>query len=102
MSQTMVRYTVKPDRAADNEALVRQVYDELREKAPDGLHYATFVLEDGVSFVHLARVDGDREGNPLTETAAFRAFQEEIGERTEVSPAASPLREVGSYRFWGE
>jgi len=29
------------------------VYDELHERNPDGLRYATFQLDDGVSFVHL-------------------------------------------------
>jgi hypothetical protein len=103
MKQTMVRYTVKPDRAEDNEALVREVYAELREKAPEGLQYATFVLGDGVSFVHVARYDENSDGNlVLTEMAAFKMFQSGLGERTDVAPAATPLREVGSYRFWGE
>jgi hypothetical protein len=30
MKPTMVRYPIKPDRAAENEALVRAVYDELQ------------------------------------------------------------------------
>jgi hypothetical protein len=34
--------------------------------------------------------------------AAFRAFQEGIGERCDEPPAPMQVREVGSYRFWGE
>lgn len=99
MSQTMVRYTVKPEQAAQNEALVRRVYEELRQTAPAGLRYATFVLDDGVSFVHVASVETADGSNPLQEVAAFRAFQEGIGARCDVPPAPVSLREVGSYRF---
>jgi hypothetical protein len=40
----MVRYTVKPERAAENVELVRAVYDELHGAQPAGLRYATFQL----------------------------------------------------------
>jgi hypothetical protein len=96
MPQVMVNYKVKPDRAEENAALVRAVYDELRSSAPAGLTYATFLLEDGVSFVHLARHDGDE--NPLAQIAAFARFQEHIRDRCEEQPVVSRLREVGSYR----
>jgi hypothetical protein len=95
----MVRYKVKPDRAQENEELVRAVYDELQRTAPAGLRYATFQLEDGVSFVHVAQT---KEGqNPLAEVAAFREFQREVGERCEEPPVVAELREIGSYRFFG-
>ena len=98
MKQVMVRYKVKPDRAQENEELVRAVYDELRRTAPVGLRYATFQLEDGVSFVHVAQTEDGQ--NPLTEVAAFREFQKEVGERCEEPPVVAELREVGSYRFF--
>jgi hypothetical protein len=100
--QVMVRYKVKPDQAAKNEELVRRVYEELRQTAPDGIHYATFVLEDGVSFVHVASNVAEDGQNPLMEVAAFRAFQQDINERCEEPPTPVKLREVGSYGFWGD
>src|SRR6266513_367729 len=78
MRQMMVRYKVKPEQAARNEELVRQVYEELHQTAPAGLRYATFVLEDGVSFAHVASIETADGRNPLTDVAAFRAFQEGI------------------------
>lgn len=102
MGRTMVRYKVKPERSAQNEELVRRVYEELHRTAPAGLRYATFVLEDGVSFVHVAAVETADGRNPLQEVAAFRAFQAGIDERCDEAPAPVGLREVGSYRFWGE
>jgi len=94
----MVRYRVKPERAARNAELVRAVYDELRARTPDGIRYATFTLEDGVTFVHIAEVGAD--GNPLAELAAFREFVSGVAERCDDPPVTSELREVGSYRLF--
>ena len=96
MAQVMVRYKVKPDRAEENTALVRAVYEELHRTAPTGLSYATFVLEDGVSFVHMATHDGG--DNPLAQVAAFQRFQEHVRDRCVEPPVVARMREVGSYR----
>ena len=97
MRQVMVRYKVKPERVADNERLVRAVYDELKALDPDGFHYATFKLEDGVSFMHLAFSEGERA--PLPDLEAFGRFQEDIGERCDEPPVVTRLGEVGSFRM---
>ena len=81
MRRIMVRYKVKPDRAAENEELVRAVYEELQRTQPAGLHYATVALEDGVSFVHLSSIDTEDGRNPLSDVEAFARFQEGIGDR---------------------
>lgn len=57
----MVSYQLKPDRVAENEGLIRAVFDSLRQARPPGLRYASFRLGDGVSFVHIvshAQADG--------------------------------------------
>jgi len=54
----VIRYRTKPEHADENERLIRGVFAELAEDRPDGLHYATFRLDDGVSFVHVAVTDG--------------------------------------------
>lgn len=100
MRQVMVRYKVKADQAARNEELVKRVYEELHQTAPAGLHYATFVQEDGVSFVHVGSTEREDDENPLMRVAAFRAFRENIDERCDEPPAPVGLREVGSYGFW--
>jgi hypothetical protein len=100
MQQVIVRYQVKPERAAENEELVRAVYAELHETRPAGLHYATFWLDDGVSFVHVAA--HDTEGaSPLTEVEAFNRFQEDIDDRCEEGPVVTSVREIGCYRMFG-
>jgi hypothetical protein len=100
MGKVMVRYRVKPERAQENEQLVRAVYEELARTAPPGLRYATFRLADGVSFVHVASSETQDGTSPLPAVAAFQRFQEGIAERCEEPPLASELHEIGSFRFW--
>jgi hypothetical protein len=99
MKRVMVRYRVKPEHVAENEALVRDVYDELARKQPDGLQYGTFKLDDGVSFVHLAVHEAE---NPLRHVEAFGRFQQGIGERCDEPPVVTALTEIGAYRLLGE
>jgi hypothetical protein len=93
--RVLVRYTVKADQIEPNEALVRAVYDELRQVRPPGFRYATFRVGEGREFVHLAS-----GAFALGEIAAFRAFQEGIAGRCEIPPVVTELRTVGSYGFF--
>ena len=97
MRRVMVRCEVKPDRAAENEELVRAVYEELDRTQPAGLHYATFALQDGVSFVHLSCIDTEDGRNPLSDVEAFARFQDGIGDRCVQGPVVAQLREIGSF-----
>jgi hypothetical protein len=99
MRYVMVRYRIKPDRVAENEALVRAVYAELQRTQPDGFRYATLKLPDGVSFVHIAEAEEGR--NPLSRLAAFQKFQKGMGERCDEPPAVSDLTQIGAYRLFG-
>jgi hypothetical protein len=98
----MVRYRVRPERVEENEALVRAVYEELARTRPAGLRYATLKLDDGVSFVHLASVETEDGHNPLSDAAAFREFQREIGDRCDEAPVVTELTTVGSFRIFGD
>jgi hypothetical protein len=92
----MIRYKVRPDRADENETLVRAVYEQLARERPEGLHYATFKLPDGVSFMHVV-FQSDQPGRILNDVAAFKAFVAEIESRCEEPPVATELTVVGSY-----
>src|SRR5215813_493294 len=98
MAATVVRYRTKADRADENQAFVEKVYAELQATGPDGLRYMTFRLADGVTFVHVA-MTADGGPNPLTESAAFAAFQEAVIERCDEPPVASAATVVDAYRF---
>lgn len=92
----VVRYTTTTDRAEENAALVRAVYDDLASSAPTGFDYGTVRLADGVTFVHIAFFHG--EDNPLASSSAFAAFQEGISQRCSSPPDASAGTVIGSYR----
>jgi hypothetical protein len=96
----VIRYRTKPECADDNQRLIGDLFAELRERNPDGLQYMSLRLDDGVTFVHIAVVDG--EENPLSTSPAFGAFQEGIKDRCAEGPSASDAAVVGSYRFQPE
>ncbi len=94
---TIVRYTTRPERADENEELIRAVFDELAQVQPAGVRYTVTRLEDGVSFVHVAVIEG--AGNPLVELPAFRRFVSAIGDRCVEGPTPADGSVVGSYRM---
>ena len=102
MKRVMVRYKVKADRAAENESYITRVFEQLRRDTPPGLRYASFKLDDGVSFIHLVSHEAEDGNNPLRELSAFKAFTAEIRDRCEEPPVAAELKEVGSYRFFSD
>jgi hypothetical protein len=100
MNRVMVRYKVKPESAAENEELARGVYEELQRTAPAGIRYATFKLDDGVSFVHLASVETEDGQNPLLNLDAFKEFQKDVRARCAEPPVVAELTEIGSFRLF--
>jgi len=100
VKRLMVRYKVKADRADENIGYVRAVYEQLARERPARLRYATFKLDDGVSFVHIVSQETEDDASPLTGLATFKTFIAEIGDRCEEPPVATPLHEIGSYAFF--
>ena len=102
MRQKMIRYTIKEDRAAENESYVTAVFEQLKRESPAGLCYATFKLDDGVSFVHIVSYEADEGSKALSDLPAFKAFRAGIRDRCEIQPVTIGLKEIGSYRFFNE
>jgi hypothetical protein len=104
MPTVVVRYKTKPDRAEENKQLVEKVFAELDEMGATGFGYASFRLEDGVTFVHVVVEDEkDRDGESsvsLADVPAFRAFQAGIADRCEEQPVAMGATVVGAHRIW--
>lgn len=102
MRRVMVRYKVKPDRAAENERYIQAVFAQLERDRPAGLRYASFKLDDGLGFVHIASVETADGTNPLAALDAFKAFTAQIKDRCEEPPVTTTLNEIGAYRFFVE
>jgi hypothetical protein len=91
----VIRYRTKPEHAEENAELIREVFAELAADDPGGLRYVSLRLEDGVTFVHIAAVDG--ETNPLFSSEAFGRFTSDIASRCEEGPITVDATVVGSY-----
>ena len=92
----MVRYAVRPDQAEENTRLIEGVFDALSRGAPAGLTYASYRLDDGVSFVHVASVE-DPANSPLSALDEFKRFTSGVKDRCEVMPVTAVLHQVGRY-----
>jgi hypothetical protein len=101
MRRMMVRYTVKPGFGDQNAENIERVFAELAAEGTPGVRYASFRLDDGLSFVHLVSHEGAEGSDSLKELPAFRAFVASLGDRCEAPPVRTALEEVGSYRFFG-
>jgi hypothetical protein len=89
--RVVVRYKVKPDRVEEHEGLIRKVFADLTAQKPAGIDYQAMKLEDGLTFVHVAKVTTADGKNPLTELASFKAFTANIGERCDEKPVSSTV-----------
>jgi hypothetical protein len=85
---TLVRYTAKPDRADENEALSLAVFSELKITQPQHVAYALF--RDGAEFVHLLVNTRDDDASAVTELPTFKAFAKDVSQRSEAPP--EPMR----------
>ena len=102
MTRLMVRYKVRPEQAAANEQAIEAVFAQLWEQSLPGLRYASFKLEDGVSFVHIFEGEAEQDRETLRSLPAFKAFSSAIRDRCEEQPVVTRLDEVGSYRMFGD
>ena len=99
MPNVVVRYKTKPERADENQRLVEKVFAELDEMGATGFAYASFRLEDGVSFVHVV-IEEEGEGSvSLADVPAFKQFTAGIADRCDEQPVAMRATVVGAYRM---
>jgi hypothetical protein len=96
MTARMVTYTVKDGRTEENTKYVREVMSDLGARSTEGVTYSVYLLEDGVSFVHV--VDEAGEGGKLQVSEAFQRFTSTLVEdRCADTPQLHQMTLVGSY-----
>ena len=91
----VIRYRTKIESVEENVRLIEAVFAELAELETPGIRYEALRLNDGVTFIHIATLDGD--SNPLGASPAFAAFQSGIGARLEEGPYPATATIVGSH-----
>ena len=96
VTRTVARYAVKAGMEEANAELIRAVYEELGVRRPTGFSYATFRLEDGRTFVHVAEHEGPVE-SPLRSLLAFSEFLSGLDGRCEWGPVVTIAELVGRF-----
>jgi hypothetical protein len=96
MSMRMVTYRVKDGLAEENSAYVREVMADLEARRTDGVTYSVFLLDDGLTFVHV--VDEEGEGGKVQVSEAFQRFTASLVEdRCANTPELRTMTLVGRY-----
>ncbi len=98
MSTVIVRYKVKADRAEENISYINAVFEALNKASSDGIRYASFVAEDGVSFTHIASIETEDGSNPLPQLPEFQSFIADIGDRCDEPPVPTTCTKIGGFR----
>ena len=88
MKTVVVRYQVKPERAAENQRLIEAVFADLEEHEPRGFTYKVFRLEDTVSLIHVMIEHDVTDPDSLQDVPAFQVFVTDIADRCDVAAAA--------------
>ena len=101
MKRIVVRYKTKPEAADANAELIAQVFQDLKAKAPAGVHYLALRLDDD-TFIHISLVEAEDGTSPIPQLQAFRAFQSGIKDRCLEPPQSSNATLIGAYGAFGE
>ncbi len=92
----LISYTAKPERAAENRAKIRNVFEALHAAGPAGLSYMVLEGEDG-RFMHIVEATNAAALEALQSTPAFRTFAEAAGDRQVAPATTATLTLVGRY-----
>ena len=96
MTARMVTYRVKDGRAEENSAYVREVMADLESRQTAGVSYSVYLLDDGLTFVHV--VDGEGVDGKVQASEAFRRFTATLVEdRCANTPELHTMTLVGRY-----
>ena len=96
MSKVIIRYTVRSGEVEKNIALLHAFIEELLAAKPPGLVYETYLLEDGVSFVHF--VDSTIGPESFGSLPSYRCFRDSIAARCSTPLEMFAIESVGTYR----
>ena len=97
MRNVSVRYKVKPECVAENEALIRKVFEQLERDKPADVRYGAYKLADGVSFVHVVSTAAGAEASPIQKLEAFQRFVADIKSRVDEPPVTTDTHLIGHF-----
>lgn len=89
MKAVKVTYTVQPEYVETNKTNIKRVMDRLKSDPISGMQYASFTLDDGVTFVHINMAKDQETMNKLQELEEFNEFRSQLKASGPVSPPTS-------------
>lgn len=81
-----VTYTVKPEYVEQNKANIEQVMRDLRDVKNPNAKYASYLEEDGITFMHFAQYPDEETAKILNDIPSFAKFRKGLKESGPVSP----------------
>lgn len=95
----LIRYCVRPERAAENEELLRAVFAELVQVRPVGLVFTVLRLDDGVTFVDAIVTKRGEGRRTMLRLTALKAFHARLRERCVEGPTRAAATVVDTFGF---
>ena len=89
MKAVKVQYKVKPEYVDQNKANIRKVMKAIRSNPILGMQYASFTLDDGLTFVHINMAKDQETMSKLGEVKEFEEFRMALKASEPVSPPQS-------------
>ncbi len=86
MKIVRVMYTVRPEYVEQNQANITQVMTDLKALNNTNTKYASYLEEDGVTFMHFAQYPDEETAQLLNDIPSFAKFRKELKESGPVSP----------------
>ena len=101
MKVTRVQYSVDQKFVDQNKKNIAAVMKELRSLKRNDVKYAAYLLEDGVTFMHLVHCASEEAEDVLTSLKSFEVFQEQVSDHFVNSPKVEhPTVVASSFDFF--
>lgn len=97
MKVTRVQYTVKPDFVERNKANIRAVMSELRALDAGDVRYASYLLDDRKTFMHLVHQNSKDAENLPGRLETFKHFQAQLKQNLEIPPKVETFELVDAW-----
>ena len=95
MKIVRVQYTTTAQYAATNRENIRLVAQEVQQLQHPGIHYCTYLLPDGKTFLHLDQFDSEQAHQDLMALESFKNFEAQLwASHLEVEPVLELLELV--------
>lgn len=89
MKAVRVKYTVKPEYVETNKENIRKVMEVLKRNPIKKMQYASFLLDDGQTFIHINMAEDQATLDKLQELEEFGQFRMALKASEPISPPQS-------------